>query len=1329
MKESLRASARIEHGFAREVLMGGRRKSYIRLTKISCLPLAKTSLIGYRFSVMQGRLLRNAIMSLVAISPTLAQESLTDLHFRPQLDLSRAVDRAVVVDGMRATERGRKERAVAKARAMGRDVRRQYPDGRVMEIVDFDGPEPIYLCTHNLNAAISTGANLLWPAPEELHGSGITIGMWDGGSGRASHQEFGARLSVQDGSASIDHATHVGGTMIAQGVNASARGMARAARIDSFDWNGDLSEMTSRAATAAGQESTRIYLSNHSYGYIAGWNSTGGTGTPARSWEWNGNGTTSAAVENDFGLYNTFSRDIDALAFNSPFYLVFQSAGNDRSDAPSAGQTVALSPGSTTVVSYDPALHPAADGAYRGGYDSMGFRAVAKNVITIGAVNDAVQSGNRALGPATMTQFSSWGPTDDGRIKPDLVANGQSLFSSLNGSDTAYGNLSGTSMSTPNACGSAALLVEWYARLFPNQSMRAATLKGLLIHTADDLGNAGPDYQFGWGLINAKAAADLIQDHQSHPAKIRITENQLTTTITSRTHAFTWDGISPIRTTLSWTDPAGSATTTSDNRATRLINNLQLRLIAPDGTEHLPYVMPFVGSWTQASMSLPATRGINNTDNVEQVLVSNPLLAGTWRAIVSYSGTLTNNQQNYSLLVSGSSDVAPPPPPLALTSVSPSSGLSNTTVTADLFGTGLRADTVVRLTRAGQADLTARSVELIGEFLRCQFPLTNAAPGSWDVTAINPDQTTSSLPNAFTVVASIWSENFDATVTGWTSTATLGSNAWSLVSTQFHSPSSSYFVSGPATRSTTHLTSPAIPIPANGTNLQLEFWHWWNLRSSTDVGRLEFSIDNGAWFDVEDSGSGTQFSSNGYNTTTSTSGGGNANEFAGRRAWSGNSGSFVRTIVNFTDTNRFVGKSLRIRWLIATNNSGSSTGWWIDSISLTGGGDLTNNTPTITSAATTSSTETFFDANTEQTWIIERGTSANVSVNASDDGGSSNLTYQWSASGPAPVVFTPNGSNVARQSVADFSSAGDYQLQVTARDQLGLSTSSTVLVKVVATTQGLKMNPAVASMTFGQQLDFSAELLDQFDDPLPTQPESFVWTTNGGGIISTTGRFTATQAGGPYVISASSGTFTNFSSLTINPANASITLGSLTQTFDGQPKAVTAMTTPAGLAVAISYNGNSSAPVNAGTYQVLATIAEVNYQGSAQGTLVIEDPYQLWAQSALAGQSPENSAPSADADVDGLSNWVEYHLGLDPANPLSRLTNQIRWQNDEWQLLISHVVPTGSFTLQSSNDLQGHWQNEFDLTIVTTAHNHVITLPTSSARKFYRILYTAPPLP
>ena len=274
------------------------------------------------------------------------------------------------------------------------------------------------------------------------------------------------RVTVMDGALPADQASHVGGTIAATGVVAGARGMANGATLDSYDWNSDSTEMTSRAATGPAQAG-KIYLSNHSYGYVSGWNYVNG-GSPARVWEWNGLGTTNTAIEDDFGRYNTYASDSDALAFNAPYYLIFRSAGNDRSDNPTTGQNIALAPGSATVVAYDPAAHPGGDGSYRGGFDTIGFNALGKNVITIGSTLDAVSNGARDPAAASVSAFSSWGPTDDGRIKPDLVANGDLLYSSLGSSNTAYGNYSGTSMATPNACGSAALLIQHYGNLFPN---------------------------------------------------------------------------------------------------------------------------------------------------------------------------------------------------------------------------------------------------------------------------------------------------------------------------------------------------------------------------------------------------------------------------------------------------------------------------------------------------------------------------------------------------------------------------------------------------------------------------------------------------------------------------------------------------------------------------------------------------------------------------------------------------------------------------------------------------------------------------------------------
>jgi hypothetical protein len=1133
-----------------------------------------------------------AIFAAVASGgPLLAQERLADLLDDPATRLERPADRARIVARMTVLEDTRRQTAHDKAKLRNLPLRSMLPNGRVQEIVDFDGERPIYRTTDNANAAISTAANLVRPPPYSLTGSGVVIGLWDGGSGRLTHQEFGGRMTSMDGAASIDHATHVGGTLIASGVVAAAHGMAAGATVQSYDWNSDTTEMTARGATMAG-EAGKIYLSNHSYGIVSGWNYVGNT---TRTWEWNGSGSSSTSVDSDFGRYNTYTRDTDSLAFNAPYYLIFRSAGNDRLDNPSAGDTVSLTPGGSTVVAYNPATHPAGDGVYRGGFDTIGFEALAKNVLTIGSSADAVTGGLRDPSKALVSSFSSWGPTDDGRIKPDLVANGEELYSSLNGSDTDYGIYSGTSMATPNATGSAALLIQQYGNLFPGQAMRASTLKGLLIQTADDLGNAGPDYKYGWGLINVRAAADIIQDHHDFPIKQHLTETQLTTSLISRTQSFIWDGSSPITATLCWTDPAAVATTTADSRTPRLVNNLNLKIIAPNGTTYFPYVMPFVGTWTQASMDLPATTGVNNTDNVEQIRIGGPPASGIYQIVVSFSGTLTNGSQNYSLLLSGSSAEAVPPPPLTLATVSPASAYPGT-VTVDLTGTGLGADTAIRLTRSGQSDILGSGVQMIGETLRCQVNLTGAAAGTWNVFATNPNAETATLVGAFTVNAALWSESFDGTVTGWTSQAGTGTNSWQLVTTQSKSPATSYFAAGPSSKSTTNLTSPVIPIPAGAIDLQLKFWQNYNLQSARDGGRLELSTDGGGtWFDITASGSGAAFASGGYNSTISTS----TSDFNGSTAWSGNSGGFVESVINLTDTAKYAGKNFRIRWRIATNTGTASTGWYVDSIVLLGGAAVTNQTPVITAAATTSSGEAVTDPDSTAYQIIHTAATI-LTVSATDDAGEPALTYTWSVlNSPAhPVSFTTNASNAAKATTANFEAAGDYQIRVDVLDAQGLGAPSTVNVRVRQTATGLIVSPATATLAVGATQAFGATLFDQFSIAMATQPLAFTWSDSGGGSVSTSGVFAATTAGGPYTITASDSGFSNTASVTVTPAAASVTLGGLNATYDGAPKSVTATTSPAGLPLSITYDGSATPPTNAGTYTVVVTVTDPNYQGS-----------------------------------------------------------------------------------------------------------------------------------
>ncbi|MGA0845691.1 MAG: S8 family serine peptidase [Luteolibacter sp.] len=1233
-----------------------------------------------------------ALASLCVIGSLHGQTQLADLFDEDGMDMADDLARARLIERMTQIENERRAIARAKAAAAGLAQRLELPNGRVIEIADFRGIEPIYLSTNNLNAAISTGARELQSSPFQLDGNGQSIGMWDGGSGRSSHQEFGGRMIVKDGSASIDHATHVGGTLIASGVVANAKGMAPSATVDSYDWNNDLSEMTSRAATAPSQHATRIYVSNHSYGYITGWNYTGGSGSPARTWEWYGNGTTAADFEQDYGRYNTYSREIDVLAYNAPYYLIFQSAGNDRADNPASGQSVALAPGSSTVVSYNPSLHPAGDGTYRTGFETVAFRAVAKNLVTIGSVNDAVTSGVRDSSKASMSNFSCWGPTDDGRIKPDLVANGAGVYSSMNSSNTGYATLSGTSMSSPNACGTAALLVQQYSQLTSGGAMRAASLKGLLIHTADDLGNVGPDYKTGWGLINAKAAGEFLNDHHANPLKGRLTESEITSTTNTLSFPFVWDQISPIRATLSWTDPAGTATTSSDLRSPRLVNNLQLKLVAPDGTEHLPYVMPFVGTWTAASMDLAASNGINNTDNVEQVRINNPNVSGTWQAIVTYSGTLTNNIQTFSLLLDGSTAEPPPPPPVALSSVSPSSGLSGTIVSLSLSGAGLGLETQIRMRKSGNPDLQPINQSLNGADLICQFDLDGASTGAWDLVAENPDGSSATRVSAFTIIGAIWSESFDASPSGWVSQATLGNNTWILESSQSHTPPQAYSILAPATKSTSYLNSPGIPIPPSANNLQFKFWHAFQLESARDAGRLEFSIDQNTWFSAGAINSGTAFASNGYNSVINTRGKpSDQNEFGGEAAWSGDSGGFVESVVNLTDTAKFAGNTLWVRWCLSTNNSKASPGWIVDSISLIGDADLSNQPPTITSAATSSSSESEVDAVDGSIWIIERGSSANLSVGASDEGGSSALKFTWNVVGPAPVYINPNGSNLSSTTSVEFEQSGDYIATVTVTDESGLAASSSCNLRVLQTSSALVVSPAAAVLSVGQSQNFSATLNDQFGSAMASQPASLEWTAAGGGLIDTLGNFTASAAGGPFAITASSGDFTDFASITVNPAPAVIELSGLSQTYDGLPKQVTVSTVPSGLAYQVLYNGSTTAPSAIGSYEVSAEVVDINYQGSASGTLIIEasNNFASWQVLNFTEEQILNgtAADLADPDGDGLANLAEFALGTNPwqHTPLPHATL------DDLGLNIVFTRPSGlpdvSYAAESSINL------------------------------------------
>ncbi len=517
-------------------------------------------------------------------------------------------------------------------------VKRVERNGAVIQLSHFVKGFPRFLTTSNLNAAGTTSTSAVWPggsAGLNLSGSGITLGLWDESKARITHQEFGGRVTVADGATYYaGHSTHVAGTMVGSGsINLAAKGMSFMASLRSSDWNDDISEMAAAAATG-------LQVSNHSYTYLTGWyNNYRGDG----KWVWFGDTTFSRTTDYGFGAYESTSHDWDTVAWMAPGYLIVKSSDNNRFEGPTS-QPVQhwLWNGGSWVLS---SSIRDKDGA--NGFDCIPWQGGAKNILTVGAVND-IPGGYLNPGQVVLASFSGTGPADDGRIKPDLVANGVSLYSTYSDSDTAHAYMSGTSMATPNTSGSIGLLLQHQKNLTGSSNIRSATVKGLLIHTADEAGTtAGPDYTYGWGLLNTKKAALLMSENAANGFSFNIRELTLNQGDTIRIPLYT-SGTQPLAATIVWTDRPSHIYTAFVNDTTHmLVNNLDLRLISNAPLTYYPWKLK--GTTPAAA----ATKGDNNVDNVEKVEAGSPAAQQTWYIQITHKGTLVGGHQDFSLIVSG----------------------------------------------------------------------------------------------------------------------------------------------------------------------------------------------------------------------------------------------------------------------------------------------------------------------------------------------------------------------------------------------------------------------------------------------------------------------------------------------------------------------------------------------------------------------------------------------------------------------------------------------------------------------------------------------------
>lgn len=290
---------------------------------------------------------------------------------------------------------------------------------------------------YNVNAADTTNTDQLRTGGGlglNLTGTGVTVGVWDGGGIRQSHTEFnnGNRVTVIDNAPLLDHSTHVAGTIGARGADANARGMGSAILLRSRDATNDAAELATDAAI--------IDLSNHSYGYLRGW-------TDRVTWRvnsqdvaadtWVADRIAFAGEDPLFGKYtNTASpqdaalgidlvrpRQLDDLLFNNAELLGIWAAGNDRTNQYQGLLIINGVPGyfaySGTQNGYrffSALTAPPQDGNVGAGYDTLPQSQVAKNTLVVGAVDDVLADPYGA-GNIVMSAFSDWGPTDDGRIK------------------------------------------------------------------------------------------------------------------------------------------------------------------------------------------------------------------------------------------------------------------------------------------------------------------------------------------------------------------------------------------------------------------------------------------------------------------------------------------------------------------------------------------------------------------------------------------------------------------------------------------------------------------------------------------------------------------------------------------------------------------------------------------------------------------------------------------------------------------------------------------------------------------------------------------------
>ncbi len=445
------------------------------------------------------------------------------------------------------------------------------------------GP-PLHALNDDLRATM--GVPAVSEPPLSLDGSGVTVLVFDQGVASSSHPDLAGRVTPIEAASVTVHATHTTGTLAGSGaVDPRYRGVAPGASVLSASYPScspqclynnpqDIEEDYSLAHVSMGAR-----LNSNSLGANVNLN-----GYPCE-WE---------------GAYETTAALLDAIVAGSlgPKVTSVWAAGNERS--------------STRC----------------GSYLTVGVPATAKNVISVGATDSSNGS---------VASFSSFGPTRDGRLKPEIVAPGCQTGGDGGITSTVppshYAALCGTSMSTPAVAGVIALGLERFSELRPGEAdPLPSTLKALLCHTATDIGEPGPDYQSGFGAVDT---ARFVE----HVESALFVEDSVSDRAAARYDVTVAPGDPEIAVTLAWSDPPASLAA-----AVQLVNDLDLVLVDPAGALARPFVL------APSAPAAEATTGVDRLNPIERVRVAAPA-AGTWRVLVE-GHAVTTGSQVFSLVTS-----------------------------------------------------------------------------------------------------------------------------------------------------------------------------------------------------------------------------------------------------------------------------------------------------------------------------------------------------------------------------------------------------------------------------------------------------------------------------------------------------------------------------------------------------------------------------------------------------------------------------------------------------------------------------------------------------